>query len=354
MRAAAQAGSLPAWQVVQVSGAPVLAVEVGPRDAKAVIVARVDHHVGLRRHVAVDALAAGLARACGNGAPACRRRWAGGTGRRPRCPRRAAAGCAARGSWSRSRRPDTSCSAGTSRSCRPRRRSGRRRDRGRDRAATAGSRRAAAGRSCGRRRSGERRAWQGAQTSVSVCARQGRHALGDPRTFRERPLALAAVVQQHGQALAWGRSAPRLRPGDVARARPVAGLAGHVERRPGGMVAVRLQVIAAPQIGRVAVGAHPVPVLVDPCPMQLVVVRDLLVGIEMKPALAALLLRPRIPGQAQRLEAPARKRDQILLQRVDAERVVDPIVVQRPVGAFGLGSRTRRPCGRSATSRRTG
>ena len=36
--------------------------EVRPRHLEAVIVARVDHHVGLGRHVAVDALAAGLAR----------------------------------------------------------------------------------------------------------------------------------------------------------------------------------------------------------------------------------------------------------------------------------------------------
>ena len=58
-------------------------------------------------------------------------------------------------------------------------------------------------------------------------------------------------------------------------------------------------------------------------------------GIEVEPALAALILGPRVPGDAQRLQAAVGKGDQILLQRIDAEGVADlelagPAV--RPVG----------------------
>ena len=45
-----------------------------------------------------------------------------------------------------------------------------------------------------------------------------------------------------------------------------------------------------------ALGAHEVPVLIEPGPVQHVVVLDLLIGIEMKPFLAALVLRPAVPG----------------------------------------------------------
>src|SRR5262249_57043208 len=70
-------------------------------------------------------------------------------------------------------------------------------------------------------------------------------------------------------------------------------------------------------------------------PVQHVVVLDLLVRIEMEPALAALLLRPTVPGDRQRLQAAVGKLDQVLLKRVEAERVLDlegGELAVRPVG----------------------
>ena len=58
-------------------------------------------------------------------------------------------------------------------------------------------------------------------------------------------------------------------------------------------------------------------------------------GIEMKPMLAALLLRPGVPGERQRLQTSVGECDQILLQRIDAERVFDlehGELAVRPVG----------------------
>src|SRR5207342_2091421 len=71
-------------------------------------------------------------------------------------------------------------------------------------------------------------------------------------------------------------------------------------------------------------------------PVQHVVVLDLLVRIEMKPALAAPVLRSAVPGERQGLEAPIGKLDQILLQWLDAERVLDLKRRQPAVGPIGL------------------
>src|SRR5262245_14649879 len=72
-----------------------------------------------------------------------------------------------------------------------------------------------------------------------------------------------------------------------------------------------------------------------PGPMQRVAGFELLAGIEVEPALTALLFRPAIPGDAKRLQPPAWERDQVLLKRIDPEGVGDRIVVQRAVRAIG-------------------
>ena len=48
---------------------------------------------------------------------------------------------------------------------------------------------------------------------------------------------------------------------------------------------------------------------------------DLLVWIEVKPALAALIFRPAVPRQRQRLKPAVREFDEILLQRIEAEGI---------------------------------
>jgi hypothetical protein len=78
-----------------------------------------------------------------------------------------------------------------------------------------------------------------------------------------------------------------------------------------------------------------VPVLRRARPVQLVVVGDVLAGVEVEPALAAFGLRPRIPSDRERLHAPARELDQVLLQRVDAERVLDLVVGEPAVRTVG-------------------
>src|SRR5262249_32614520 len=89
---------------------------------------------------------------------------------------------------------------------------------------------------------------------------------------------------------------PAARPGDVSGALPVAGLATDAHLRPRAGEAVVRRVVVLAHAGRVALGAHEIPVLVQLRPMQDVVVLDLLIRIEMEPALAALILGPSVPG----------------------------------------------------------
>ena len=63
---------------------------------------------------------------------------------------------------------------------------------------------------------------------------------------------------------------------------------------------------------------------------------DLLVRIEMKPALSALFLRAAVPGDRQRLHPPVREFDQILLQRIDPEGVFHLEGGELSVRAVGL------------------
>ena len=70
--------------------------------------------------------------------------------------------------------------------------------------------------------------------------------------------------------------------------------------------------------------------------MQNIVVLDLLVRMEMEPALSALLLRAAIPGDRQCLQPAVRKFDEILLQRLDAEGVFHLERGEPAIGSIGL------------------
>jgi hypothetical protein len=81
------------------------------------------------------------------------------------------------------------------------------------------------------------------------------------------------------------------------------------------------------------VGALVVPGLVAAGPVQWVAGLELLTGIELEPALTTLVFGPAVPGDPERLQPAAGKGDQVLLQRIDPERIGDRIVVQRAIRA---------------------
>ena len=113
-------------------------------------------------------------------------------------------------------------------------------------------------------------------------------------------------------------------------------LAAHADLREARGKAIVGRVIVLAHAGRMALRAHEVPVLVQLGPVQNVVVLDLLVRIEMKPALAAFVLRPAVPGDRQRLQPAVRELDEILLQRIDAECVLHLERGELAVGTVGL------------------
>jgi hypothetical protein len=85
-----------------------------------------------------------------------------------------------------------------------------------------------------------------------------------------------------------------------------------------------------------ALGAHEIPILIELRPMQDIVVLDLLVGIKMEPALAALVLRTAVPCKREGLQTTVWELDQVFLQRVVTECVLRFIDREFAVGAVGL------------------
>ena len=131
------------------------------------------------------------------------------------------------------------------------------------------------------------------------------------------------------------RRAWRTRPIEVRRCRTVTGLATHRYLGESRVERVARGVITLAHLGGVAIGAHEVPVLRALRPVQLVTMVDALIGVLPEPALAAPLLGSRIPGQGQRLQAPARQLDKVLLHRIDTEGVLHLEVRQPSVGPVG-------------------
>ena len=78
----------------------------------------------------------------------------------------------------------------------------------------------------------------------------------------------------------------------------VTGFTRDVDLGEGRFEAVVRGYVGLVQVGRVTLGAHVVPVLGGSGPVQHVVVGDLLVGIEVEPALPAFVGRAGVPGQA--------------------------------------------------------
>ena len=125
------------------------------------------------------------------------------------------------------------------------------------------------------------------------------------------------------------------RPVHVARALPVARLAGHVHLGEGREETVLVEPVALAQVRGVALGALAVPVLRELRPVQHVAVVHALARVEVEPALPALLRGAAVPGDGEGLVAAARQLDQVLLQRRQAEGVGHRVIREPAVGAVG-------------------
>ena len=103
----------------------------------------------------------------------------------------------------------------------------------------------------------------------------------------------------------------------------MAGFAADIDFGPNRGKAIARRVVVLAHAGRVALGAHEIPVLVQLRPMQNIIMADFLIGIEVEPALATLVFCTAIPGDRQGLQPSVRERNQVLLQRIDAKSVFD-------------------------------
>ena len=140
---------------------------------------------------------------------------------------------------------------------------------------------------------------------------RGPRPAGDSRGRVHLPGGVAMIAKADGQAQrAIARQAARAlrrsRPLDVTRAGPVARLAPDVELEPRGLVPVVGGPIVLEQIGGVAFRAHVVPRLVAPRPVQRIAGPGALGRVQIEPALPALRLGTRVPGEVQRLVPPSR------------------------------------------------
>ena len=147
------------------------------------------------------------------------------------------------------------------------------------------------------------------------------------------------VIQVDLQAATTGEITG-LRLCDVYGTRAMAGFAADRDFRVCCCKRVVRSVIAHLKIGRVALGAHEVPVLLTPGPVQQVSGCDVLVGIEVEPALTTVRVGTRIPGERQGLHAASREFNEVLLQRLDAEHIGDAKILQRTVLPRGPHNKT--------------
>ena len=152
---------------------------------------------------------------------------------------------------------------------------------------------------------------------------------GDVPAFVERDREPVAGVGLLPVALAAG-------PRHVVRCGAVARLARDVDLGEAGRETIGLRVVALVQIGRVALRAHEVPVLLKPGPVQRIAGPQRLVRVQVEPTLSALRAGSRVPGDAERLDAAVRELDQVLLQGRRAERVTDLEIGELPVRAVGV------------------
>ena len=175
---------------------------------------------------------------------------------------------------------------------------------------------------------------QGAATRVAAATAvhlgagiQGLAAPGDGYICGKGPLA---PLGQRGGETPVGRIFELLLPGQlqVLLARAVTGLATDIDFLVGGVESTGLGIVILLQVGAVAFRAAAVPVLVVAGPVQRVLVINGFIGIQVVPALSALVRRSGIPGDAQRLQAAAGQGQQILLQGIDPEHVLDGEVGQ--------------------------
>ena len=115
----------------------------------------------------------------------------------------------------------------------------------------------------------------------------------------------------------------------------MASLASDIDLCIGGCIRARWQIVVLADIAGMAISAHEVPVLIDAGPVERIAAGNPGARIEKEPFLAALRTRTAVPGNSERLQAPARHPDKVLLKRRDSEGILDFVIMQVAVWSIG-------------------
>ncbi len=87
----------------------------------------------------------------------------------------------------------------------------------------------------------------------------------------------------------------------MLRAGPMTGFAGNIDLEPCGVERIRATGVILFEFRAVTISTHVIPVLLASGPVQLIGMRYQFIVVNVKPALAAFVVRPRIPGSRQDL-----------------------------------------------------
>ena len=148
--------------------------------------------------------------------------------------------------------------------------------------------------------------------------------LGEPR--------FESIVVPDDGAQPSGIAPPRR----VPRARTMTRFARHVDFGERRAELIGALVVALSDRRRMTVDAIGIPVVLTPRPVELVLRSGAVTRREREPALTALDGGAGVPGDGERLHASPGELHEVLLERIDAERPADLVIVQRAVFAVGV------------------
>jgi len=116
----------------------------------------------------------------------------------------------------------------------------------------------------------------------------------------------------------------------------MAGFARYVYFIPGGVVSLLTIGVVFPQVGGVALGTHVVPVLGDMGPVKDIIGRNMLILVDMIPALSAHPGRTGVPADGEALVPSPGECNKVLLQGPDSKNIGDLVVEHLAIRSFGI------------------
>lgn len=123
----------------------------------------------------------------------------------------------------------------------------------------------------------------------------------------------------------------------------MAGFAGDIDLGISRGVCAFDQIIVLAHVGRVAVGTHEIPRLIDAGPEERIAIGEFPVRIQAEPVLACARARAAVPSYPEPLQASPGQFNEVLLKRRNSESKFYLVVVHRAVRSGGMHHETAAP-----------